>query len=82
MDDPTDALKQILETVLGRALPGLDRATVPSQLEGWHSLRHAQLVMTIEEHFGIEVPDEAYAQFETVGDLADLVAAIRRNGDA
>ncbi|MBV8167760.1 MAG: acyl carrier protein [Alphaproteobacteria bacterium] len=82
MDDVTDALKRILETVLGRALPGIDRATVPSQLEGWHSLRHAQLVMTIEEQFDIEIPDEAYQRFETLGDLADLVSAIRDHGPA
>ena len=72
-----DALRGIFEAVFARAMPTLDCDTRPSQIDGWHSLRHAQLVMMIEEHFGIEIPEEKYAAFETFGDLVDLVVAVR-----
>ena len=78
MDDAIlSELRGVFEQVFGRAMPDLGRTTRPTQIDGWNSLRHANLVMTIEERFGIEVPEERYADFEDVGDLADLVVALK-----
>ena len=78
MDDAVlSALRKIFEQVFGRPMPDLGRDTRPSQIDGWNSLRHAAIVMTIEEHFAIEVPEERYEDFEDVGDIADLVVALR-----
>lgn len=80
MDDAVAAeLRRIFETIFERPMPKLKLDTRPSQIDGWHSLRHAQLVMTIEEHFGIEFPEDKYSDFDTFGDLVDLVVAALRD---
>jgi len=70
-------LRKLFESVFGRPMPQLERATRPSEVDGWHSLRHAHLIMAIEDHFGIEVPEERYSTFENFGDIVDLVAALK-----
>ena len=41
---------------------------------GADSLDKVELVMAIEEEFGIEVPDEEAEKVTTVGDMMDLVS--------
>jgi acyl carrier protein len=72
------ALRKIFEGVFGRPMPQLARETGPSHVDGWNSMRHAFLIMEIESHFGIEVPEDKYAALETVGDFADFIAAAGR----
>ena len=40
---------------------------------GADSLNILMLLMTIEEDFGIKVPDEELAEFETVGDVVSFL---------
>ena len=47
---------------------------------GIDSLNAIEILFDIEEHFGIEVPEERYADFENVGDIADLIIAMRDHG--
>jgi len=75
-DDIAAELIGVFEQVFGRSMPELCRDTTPSQVDGWNSLRHAELIMSIEEHFGIEYPEDKYLDFETLGDIADIVAAL------
>ena len=44
---------------------------------GADSLDSLEIVMAIEEHFGIRFTDEAAMQIRTVGDLAGYIAAAR-----
>ena len=37
------------------------------------SLDAVEIIMAIEEEFGIEIPDETAEEFETVGDMVDYV---------
>jgi acyl carrier protein len=77
-EDVDPALRTIFEDVFGRPMPQLVRETGPSQVDGWNSMRHAFLIMEIEQRFGIEVPEAKYADLETVGDFADFIAAAVR----
>ncbi|MBQ7604650.1 MAG: acyl carrier protein [Clostridia bacterium] len=43
---------------------------------GADSLDVLQLLMTIEEDFGITIPDEKLAEFETVGDIAAFLDSV------
>lgn len=69
-------LGKLFEETFGRPMPELRRETLPSQVAGWHSLRHAQLVMAIEARFGIEYPEEKYMDFKDVGDIIDVIAGL------
>lgn len=37
-----------------------------------------ELVLEVEQHFGVSVPDEMAERIETVGELAQLVCHLRR----
>lgn len=39
------------------------------------SLDAVEIIMAIEEEFGIEIPDETAEEFETVGDMVEYVEA-------
>jgi acyl carrier protein len=53
-----DALKQVMATMLnvdaGSIGPDASMDTIPS----WDSLRHMNLVLALEEEFGVQIPDE------------------------
>lgn len=54
----------------------IDTITADSKIQqdlGADSLDVLQLLMTIEEKFGIAVPDEALANFEKVSDIVDYL---------
>lgn len=40
---------------------------------GLDSMRSLELIMVLEEHFDIELPDEAIARVRTVADLVRLI---------
>ena len=44
---------------------------------GADSLDILQLLMTIEETYGIQIPDEKLAAFKTVGDIVDYLEEIK-----
>ena len=44
---------------------------------GADSLDILQLLMTIEEDFGITIPDEKLAEFETVGDIVSFLDSVK-----
>jgi acyl carrier protein len=50
----------------------IGRETMAADIPGWDSLSHTILMLTVEEAFGIALPEDvAYAN---VGELADTIA--------
>lgn len=47
---------------------------------GADSLDQVELIMDLEEHFGIEIPDEDAEKIKTVKDAVDYIA--KRKGEA
>ena len=53
-----------------------DTVTVTSNIQddlGAHSLDVVDLVMSLEEEFDMEIPDEAVANIKTVGDIVKYI---------
>lgn len=73
-----DTLAQILVETFGVEPEDVtpEATLVELQLD---SLEEVELVMAIEEHFGIEVPDDPWPDLRTVGQIA---AMIEGNGGA
>ena len=42
-------------------------------IEGWDSINHINLILAIEERFGIKITEDEIENLKTVGDLANLV---------
>ncbi|WP_339040787.1 MULTISPECIES: acyl carrier protein [unclassified Candidatus Lariskella] len=47
---------------------------------GFDSLDSVELVMSLEEEFNVEIPDEDAAKMKTVGDVMHYIKAALRNG--
>jgi acyl carrier protein len=58
-----DKLKQVMAAVLRVPVTEIDDHTSPDSVEAWSSLAHLDLILAIEEEFGVTIPDEE------VGDL-------------
>jgi acyl carrier protein len=58
-----DKLKQVMAAVLRVPADQIDDGTSPDTIEAWSSLAHLDLILAIEEEFGVTIPDEE------VGDL-------------
>ena len=53
----------------------LTEATMASDVPGWDSLTHVQIVVGVESEFGIRMTSTEVARLENVGSLIDLVEA-------
>ncbi len=68
-----DKIKKIISTQLG-----VDEAEITPESHfvddlGADSLDTVELVMALEEEFGIEIPDEDAEKIQTVGDVAKYI---------
>ena len=66
-----------VEAVLRRAFPGFRGAfhagLAAADVAGWDSVAHVNLLMDLEDAFGVEIPPGAAAQVPDVGGLMALV---------
>jgi acyl carrier protein len=46
-----------------------------SDVDGWDSLRHVRLVVSVEKGFGVRFAASEVGRLKNVGDLANLIAA-------
>lgn len=53
-----DTLRDVMATVLGIAADSITDETSMDTVESWDSIKHMNLVLAIEEEFGVSIPDE------------------------
>ena len=51
----------------------LQETTTANDVEGWDSYEHINLMVGVEDEFGIKIPMGKVAHMKNVGELADLV---------
>ena len=66
-------VKKVLAKQLRRPEEGITAESRIMEDLGADSLNILMLLMTIEEDFGIKVPDEKLADFQTVGDVVSYL---------
>ena len=54
------------------------RETSAADVEGWDSLTHVSLMLTIEKQFAIRFKSSQVASLKNAGELADLIDSLRR----
>jgi len=50
-------VKEVLSRILEITVEEIDEETSPDTVESWDSLRHMNLVMALEEEFGVQFTD-------------------------
>jgi len=71
-----DELTGVFRQVFGDDELVVTRATTAADVEGWDSLTHVSLMLSIEKRFAIRFKSAQVASLENVGELADLVEAL------
>jgi len=56
----------------------LDLTARQGSVAGWDSFSHLNLVMAVEQHFGVTIPASRVAAIATLGDIVRTVADLRR----
>ncbi|MGA3107795.1 MAG: acyl carrier protein [Terriglobales bacterium] len=49
----------------------------PETIENWDSMQHLNLVLAIEEKFGVQLEPEDIEQMKSIGDVAALVTKLQ-----
>jgi len=55
-------VRAVMAAVFGVAPSQIGDDATPGVIEAWDSLRHMNLVLALEEEFGVRFPDEMVAQ--------------------
>ena len=77
-EEIVDAMKEVLASELG---VDADKVTADARFKedlDADSLDLVEVVLALEERFGVEIPDDEIAGVKTVGEAADLVIAKQR----
>jgi acyl carrier protein len=72
MDTLPSVIGIILE-ILGLSSFCIDESTTADDVPGWNSLSHANILMAIEEYFGIEFDLNVVLSAKNVGDLVAMI---------
>ena len=70
-------LSAVIAETLQLSPEEISDATGPATEARWTSLKHVQLVVAVEEAFGLSLSHQEMRDFRTVGDVR---AALRRRG--
>lgn len=73
-DEILTRLNAIFRDVLDDDEIALTTATVADDVEGWDSLAHVRLMLTVERAFSIKFTAAQVARLKNVGDLVALIA--------
>src|SRR5262245_51911468 len=70
-----DAVESIRRTFKLPALVVSD-ATTANDVPGWDSLAHASVLVRLEKHFNVRLPEQAAYDSRNVGELVDAIASV------
>jgi len=66
---------EVLKTITGVLKVEIDENTKKIDVPSWDSLKHIQLIMEVEEKFGVEIPIERVPEIDSVSILLKLIEA-------
>lgn len=71
--DVADIIRDVLD-VHGDKKLAITRDTTADQTEGWDSFNHVNIVVAVEQHFGIKFKTAEIESLRNVGELVSLIA--------
>ena len=66
-------LEKIVSTILRRENISLSMDMTATDVEGWDSLNHVQILFAIEQELGIQFPINEIQGLNNIGDLIELM---------
>jgi len=66
---------EVLKTIADVLKAEINENTMKIDVPSWDSLKHIQLIMEVEEKFGVEIPIEKVPDIDSVSILLKLIEA-------
>jgi acyl carrier protein len=73
-----DSLTALFSEIFLRDDIALEAATTAADIEGWDSFKQIEIVMAVEERFGIRLQTREIDRLKEVGDLVAVIASKTR----
>jgi acyl carrier protein len=70
-----DRVRQIVADILDIDVNAVSLASSPDTIESWDSMQHLNLVLALEQTFGVTFVPEEIETMTTVGRIVDVVDA-------
>jgi len=70
-----DEIRSIASDILGVPAESLSASSSPDSIESWDSVQHLNLVLALEEKFGLQLSPEEIEQMKNLGETAKLIEA-------
>jgi acyl carrier protein len=73
-DEQLEILTEIFRTLFNNPELNLDDELVATDVPGWDSFNHINLVINVEEEFEVKFTNDEVAKMQNVGDLKKILA--------
>ena len=73
-DEQLEILTEIFRTLFNNSELNLDDKLVARDVPGWDSFNHINLIINIEEGFGVRFTNAEVGNMQNVGDLKKILA--------
>jgi len=67
-------IQDILRDILDNQAITIGENTTANEVKGWSSLIHIQLIVDIEDHFGMKFSAKEVIEAKNIGKLVDIVS--------
>ena len=68
-----EEIRVMASDLFGVPVEQITAASSPQTLENWDSIQHLNLVLAVEEKFGVQLSPEEIEEMKNVGETAKLV---------
>ena len=75
-----EKIREALASQFEIDIEGITRETDIMNDLGADSLDLVELIMTLEEEYGISVLDDSIYEYKTIGEIADFIESLIKNG--
>ena len=72
-----DQVRNIASDIFGVPADKITAESSPETIESWDSMQHLNLVLAIEEKFGVQLEPEDVEQMKNIGAVAALVEKLQ-----
>jgi acyl carrier protein len=73
LDEVADIIRDVLDALDDKSLK-ITPETTADQTEGWDSFNHINIVVAVEQHFGVKFKTAEIESLRNVGELVALIA--------
>jgi acyl carrier protein len=72
-----DQVRNVASDIFGIPADKITAESSPETIENWDSIQHLNLVLAVEEKFGVQIDPEDIEQMKNIGAAAKLVEKLQ-----